>query len=142
MLQRVPVTSKLLAFHADVHAALAGQPVDHWPHYLPGNGVPIARWQKDWAKPRHLRRSGLCTDTSRSRLPSRRPGSGTQRQVRSLCWRPEVIHAAHGLTGYGVPPGVRRGPAYVLANPVRDLALERQAAGRAICSSSDLEASG
>jgi 2'-5' RNA ligase len=36
----VPVTTELLAFHADVHAALAAQPVDHWPHYLPGNWVP------------------------------------------------------------------------------------------------------
>lgn len=36
----VPATAHLLAFHADVHAALAGQPVEHWPYYLPGNWVP------------------------------------------------------------------------------------------------------
>jgi 2'-5' RNA ligase len=36
----VPVTAELLAFHAEVHAALAGQPVEHWPYYLPGNWVP------------------------------------------------------------------------------------------------------
>jgi len=80
----VPVTTELLAFHADIHAALAGQPVDHWPHYLPGTWVPHCTLAKDWtAKPRHLPRSGLCTDTSRSRPPSRRPGSRTQQQARS-----------------------------------------------------------
>jgi 2'-5' RNA ligase len=36
----VPVTTELLALHADVHAALTGQPVEHWPYYLPGNWVP------------------------------------------------------------------------------------------------------
>jgi hypothetical protein len=36
----VTVTADLLAFHAAVHAALAGQPVEHWPYYLPGNWVP------------------------------------------------------------------------------------------------------
>jgi len=36
----VPATADLLAFHADVHAALADQPVEHWPYYLPGNWVP------------------------------------------------------------------------------------------------------
>jgi len=36
----VPVTADLLALHGDVHSALAGQPVEHWPHYLPGNWVP------------------------------------------------------------------------------------------------------
>jgi 2'-5' RNA ligase len=34
------VSADLLAFHADVHAALAGQPVEHRPYYLPGNWVP------------------------------------------------------------------------------------------------------
>jgi hypothetical protein len=36
----VPVTAGLLAFHADVHAAMADQPVEHWPQYQPGNWVP------------------------------------------------------------------------------------------------------
>jgi 2'-5' RNA ligase len=36
----VPVTTELLAFHAGVHAALDGQPVEHWPYYQPGNWVP------------------------------------------------------------------------------------------------------
>jgi 2'-5' RNA ligase len=36
----VPVTAELVAFHADVHAALADEPVQHWPYYLPGNWVP------------------------------------------------------------------------------------------------------
>jgi 2'-5' RNA ligase len=36
----VPVTAELLAFHANVHTALANQLVEHWPHYLPGNWVP------------------------------------------------------------------------------------------------------
>jgi 2'-5' RNA ligase len=36
----VQVTKELLAFHAEVHAALAGQPVEHWPVYRPGNWVP------------------------------------------------------------------------------------------------------
>jgi 2'-5' RNA ligase len=34
------VTADLLAFHAQVHAALANQPIQHWPYYLPGNWVP------------------------------------------------------------------------------------------------------
>jgi hypothetical protein len=34
------VTADLLAFHRDVHGALAGQPVEHSPHYLPGSWVP------------------------------------------------------------------------------------------------------
>jgi 2'-5' RNA ligase len=36
----VAVTADLLAFHREVHAALGGQAVQHWPHYLPGNWVP------------------------------------------------------------------------------------------------------
>lgn len=36
----VTVTARLLAFHGDVHAALAGQPGEHWPDYLPGRWVP------------------------------------------------------------------------------------------------------
>jgi hypothetical protein len=36
----IPVTAELLAFHANVHTALANQLVEHWPHYLPGNWVP------------------------------------------------------------------------------------------------------
>jgi 2'-5' RNA ligase len=36
----VVVTAELLAFHAEVHAALAGQRVAHWPYYQPGNWVP------------------------------------------------------------------------------------------------------
>lgn len=36
----VQVTTELLAFHLEVHAALAGQPVEHWPYYQPGNWVP------------------------------------------------------------------------------------------------------
>jgi hypothetical protein len=36
----VPVTTSLVALHAQVHEALAGQPVTHWPYYLPGNWVP------------------------------------------------------------------------------------------------------
>jgi 2'-5' RNA ligase len=36
----VQVTAGLLAFHADVHAALAGRSIRHWPYYLPGNWVP------------------------------------------------------------------------------------------------------
>jgi 2'-5' RNA ligase superfamily protein len=36
----VQVTTSLLALHAEAHEALAGQPVTHWPYYLPGNWVP------------------------------------------------------------------------------------------------------
>jgi 2'-5' RNA ligase len=36
----VQVTAELLAFHADTHAALAGQPIRHWAYYLPGNWIP------------------------------------------------------------------------------------------------------
>jgi 2'-5' RNA ligase len=36
----VQVTAELLAFHAQVHAALGGQPIEHWPYYQPGNWVP------------------------------------------------------------------------------------------------------
>lgn len=36
----VVVTAELLAFHTEVHAALAGQPVEHWPYYQPGSWVP------------------------------------------------------------------------------------------------------
>lgn len=36
----VRATADLLAFHADIHAAVAGQPVEHWPYYLPGSWVP------------------------------------------------------------------------------------------------------
>jgi 2'-5' RNA ligase len=36
----VAVTAELLAFHADVHAALATQPAEYWPYYLPGSWVP------------------------------------------------------------------------------------------------------
>ena len=36
----VTVTAQLLAFHGDVHAALAGQPGEHWPYYFPGRWVP------------------------------------------------------------------------------------------------------
>ena len=36
----VQVTTELLAFHADVHAALGGQPIQHWAYYLPGNWIP------------------------------------------------------------------------------------------------------
>lgn len=36
----VQVTKELLAFHAAVYAALAGQPIEHWPYYEPGNWVP------------------------------------------------------------------------------------------------------
>lgn len=34
------VTTDLLTLHAKVHDALAGQPVTHWPYYLPGRWVP------------------------------------------------------------------------------------------------------
>ncbi len=34
------VTEDLLALHARVHQALTGQPVTHWPVYLPGRWVP------------------------------------------------------------------------------------------------------
>jgi hypothetical protein len=36
----VLVTAELLAFHADLHAALAGQPIRHWAYYQPGNWIP------------------------------------------------------------------------------------------------------
>jgi 2'-5' RNA ligase superfamily len=36
----VTVTAQLVAFHGEVHAALAGQPGEHWPYYLPGRRVP------------------------------------------------------------------------------------------------------
>jgi len=36
----VQVTAELLAFHAGVHAALAGQPIRHWAYYQPGNWIP------------------------------------------------------------------------------------------------------
>jgi hypothetical protein len=36
----VAVTAELLAFHADIHAALADQPAEQWPYYLPGSLVP------------------------------------------------------------------------------------------------------
>ena len=34
------VTEGLLTLHARAHRALAGQPVTHWPSYLPGRWVP------------------------------------------------------------------------------------------------------
>jgi 2'-5' RNA ligase len=34
------ITEDLLALHSRVHQALAGQPVTHWPVYLPGRWVP------------------------------------------------------------------------------------------------------
>lgn len=36
----VTATADLLAFHAAVHAALAGQSVEHWLHYMPGKWIP------------------------------------------------------------------------------------------------------
>ena len=36
----VAVTESLLTLHARTHQALAGQPVTHWPYYLPGHWVP------------------------------------------------------------------------------------------------------
>ncbi len=36
----VQVTAELLAFHAEVHAALASQPIRQWAYYLPGNWIP------------------------------------------------------------------------------------------------------
>jgi 2'-5' RNA ligase len=36
----VVVTGSLLALHARVHEALRGQPVTHWPYYLPDRWVP------------------------------------------------------------------------------------------------------
>jgi 2'-5' RNA ligase len=36
----VTVTAELLAFHAEVHAALAGQPIEHWRYYQPGTWTP------------------------------------------------------------------------------------------------------
>ena len=36
----IVVTEDLLALHARVHQALSGQPVTHWPYYLPGRWVP------------------------------------------------------------------------------------------------------
>lgn len=36
----VQASADLLVFHAEVHAALAGEQVEHWPYYLPGNWVP------------------------------------------------------------------------------------------------------
>jgi 2'-5' RNA ligase superfamily protein len=43
----VPVTSSLLALHAAAHEALAGQPVRHWPYFLPGNWVPHCSLAQD-----------------------------------------------------------------------------------------------
>lgn len=34
------VTGDLLTLHTRVHQALSGQPVTHWPYYLPGRWVP------------------------------------------------------------------------------------------------------
>jgi len=34
------VTEDMLTLHTRVHNALAGQPVTHWPYYLPGRWVP------------------------------------------------------------------------------------------------------
>jgi 2'-5' RNA ligase len=34
------VTAELLALHAEVHAALAGRAIGHWPYYQPGSWVP------------------------------------------------------------------------------------------------------
>jgi 2'-5' RNA ligase superfamily len=34
------VTADLLTLHTRVHQALSGQPVTHWPYYLPGRWVP------------------------------------------------------------------------------------------------------
>jgi hypothetical protein len=36
----VVVTADLLALHAEVHAALAGRAIGHWPYYQPGSWVP------------------------------------------------------------------------------------------------------
>jgi len=55
----VTVTADLLAFHAGMHAALAGQPVEHWPYYLPGNWVPHCTLAEGLDKMQAARASGL-----------------------------------------------------------------------------------
>jgi uncharacterized BrkB/YihY/UPF0761 family membrane protein len=74
----VPATAELLAFHADVHAALAGQLVEHWPYYLPGSWVPHCTLAEGLDKAQAGQAFGAPV---RVRAPSRpgslRPGSKT-----------------------------------------------------------------
>ena len=44
---------------AGMHAALAGQPVEHWPHYLPGNWVPHCTLAEGLDKMQAARAFGL-----------------------------------------------------------------------------------
>ena len=55
----VQVTAELLAFHADVHAALAGQPIRHWACYLPGNWIPHCMLAEGLGKSEAARAFGL-----------------------------------------------------------------------------------
>lgn len=55
----VQVTTELLALHADVHAALAGQPIRHWAYYLPGNWIPHCTLAEGLGKSEAARAFGL-----------------------------------------------------------------------------------
>jgi hypothetical protein len=58
----VQVTPELLAFHADVHAALGGLPIRPWAYYLPGNWIPHCALAEGLAGSEAGRAFGLLVD--------------------------------------------------------------------------------
>ncbi len=58
----VLVTAELLAFHADMHAALDGQPIRHWAYYLPGNWIPQCALAEGLDRPETGRAFELLAD--------------------------------------------------------------------------------
>jgi hypothetical protein len=58
----VQVTAELLAFHADVHAALAGQPIRHWAYYQPGSWIPHCALAEGLDGPEAGKAFGLLAD--------------------------------------------------------------------------------
>ena len=57
----VPVTADLLTFHGDVHSALAGRPIAHWPYYQPGNWVPHCTLAEGLSKAEAAQAFGLLS---------------------------------------------------------------------------------
>ena len=56
------VTAELLAFHAEVHAALGGRPIRHWAYYLPGNWIPHCALAEGLDRSEAARAFGLLAD--------------------------------------------------------------------------------
>jgi 2'-5' RNA ligase len=60
----VQVTAELLAFHARLHTALAGQPIRHWAYYLPGSWIPHCALAEGLDGSQASRAFGLLADYS------------------------------------------------------------------------------